>query len=79
MVSVFNGYQGLKGPDRVYGTNWPEGVSEDELTILTAETKVLNCSSRADGAIFGKIRLDKPKSRALAPQRDALLPKLMSG
>ena len=73
------GYQAFTGPYRVYGTDRPEVVSENELAILTAETKVLNCSSRTVGAFLHKIRSAKTESRALAPQRDALLPGLISG
>ena len=52
----------------MYGTNLSEIVSENELAILTTETKVLNCFLRTMGAILNKIASSKTESRALAAQ-----------
>ena len=57
----------------------PEIVAETEVAIPTAEANVLDCFSNIVGSILDKMEATKTESRALATQRDALLPKLVSG
>ena len=57
----------------------PEIVSETEVAIPTDETDILNWFSIAAGSILNKIESNESESRSLAEQRDALLPKLVSG
>ena len=57
----------------------PEIVSETEIAIPTAETRIVGYFSVAVGTILDKMELAKTESRSLAAQRDALLPRLVSG
>ena len=57
----------------------PEIVSETEVVIPIAETGVLDWFSWTVGAILDKTESAKIESRVLATQRDALLPRLVSG
>ena len=57
----------------------PEIVSETEVAIPTDETDILDWFSIAAGSILNKIESNESESRSLAEQRDALLPKLVSG
>ena len=57
----------------------PEIVSETKVPMPTAETKVLDWFSTIVGTILDKMESAKAESRTLAIQRDALLPKLVSG
>ena len=57
----------------------PEVVSETEVAIPVVETSVVNWFSQTVGAILDKTESAKVESRSLAAQRDALLPRLVSG
>jgi len=57
----------------------PEIVSETEVAIPTDESRVLKWFSQTVGSILNKTESAKAESRVLAAQRDALLPKLVSG
>ena len=57
----------------------PEIVAEAEVVIPFADTKLLVRFSKTVGPILDKIESAKIVSRSLAAQRDALLPKLVSG
>ncbi len=57
----------------------PEIVAETEVAIPTADANVLDCFSNIVGSILDKMEATKTESRALAAQRDVLLPKLVSG
>ena len=57
----------------------PEVVSETEVAIPAADTGVLDWFSTTVGTILDKIESANTESRALSAQRDALLPKLVSG
>ena len=57
----------------------PEIASETEVAIPAAETRVMDWFSRTVGPILDKMESAKGESRALAAQRDVLLPKLVSG
>ena len=69
----------MTGPYRKYGTNRPEIDSETEVAIPTDELSVLDWFYKIIGYILDKIGSAKTESRALAAQRDALLPRLVSG
>ena len=56
-----------------------EIVAETEVAIPTEELNVLDWFSKTVGAILDKVESAKTESRSLASQRDALLPKLVSG
>ena len=57
----------------------PETVGETEIVIPAAETQVLDWFSKTVGPILDKMGTNKTESQSLAAQRDALLPKLVSG
>ncbi len=57
----------------------PEIVSETEVAIPADESRVLKWFSQTVGSILNKTESAKAESRVLAAQRDALLPKLVSG
>ena len=57
----------------------PEVVSQTELAIPADETRVLDWFSTIVGTILDKMEVAKAESRVLAAQRDALLPRLVSG
>ncbi|MDE2780322.1 MAG: restriction endonuclease subunit S [Chloroflexota bacterium] len=57
----------------------PEIISETEVAIPADESRVLNWFSKTVGPVLDKMESVKAESRALATQRDALLPKLISG
>ena len=57
----------------------PEIVSETEIAIPADESKVLDRFSEIVGTILDKMESAKQETRSLAVQRDALLPKLVSG
>ena len=57
----------------------PEIVAETEVAIPTTEASVLDWFSKVVGSILDKMEATKTESRALAAQRDTLLPKLVSG
>ena len=57
----------------------PEIVSETEVAIPTDESRVLDWFSKTVGPVLDKMESVKAESRALAAQRDMLLPKLVGG
>ena len=57
----------------------PDIVSETELAIPTDEIRVLDRFSTIVGTILDKMESAKTEAHSLAAQRDALLPKLVSG
>jgi type I restriction enzyme S subunit len=57
----------------------PEIVSETEIAIPADESKVLDRFSEIVGTILDKMESAKQETRSLAVQRDALLPRLVSG
>ena len=57
----------------------PEVVSGSEVAIPDADTDILDWFSTTAGSIFEKMESNKTEFRSLAAQRDALLPKLVSG
>ena len=57
----------------------PDIIAETEIVNPTAETGVLDWFSTTVGPILDKMESAKQESRALAAQREALLPKLVSG
>ena len=57
----------------------PEVVSENRVAFPTIDTTILDWFSTAIGSILDKMESSKADSRSLADQRDALLPKLVSG
>ncbi len=57
----------------------PEVVSETEVAIPAADTRVLDCFSTTVGTILDKIESANTESHALSAQRDTLLPGLVSG
>ena len=57
----------------------PDAVAQTEVAIPVANTEALDCFSSAAGMILDKIESTKRETWSLAAQRDALLPKLVSG
>ena len=57
----------------------PEIVAETEVAVPTAGASMLDWFSKTVGTILDKMESAKTESRSLAAQRDALLPKLVSG
>ena len=57
----------------------PDVVGGSEVTIPAADTGILDKFSTTAGSILYKMGSNNTESRALAAQRDALLPKLVSG
>ena len=57
----------------------PEIVAETEVAIPAYESRALGWFSKTVGPILDKMESVKAESRALAAQRDVLLPKLVSG
>ena len=56
-----------------------EIVTETNVAIPAAESKILDWFSEIVGSILDKMVSAKAESRALATQRNSLLPKLVSG
>ena len=57
----------------------PEIVLESKVAIPTVDNDILDWFSIAAGSILDKMESNKTESSSLAEQRDALLPKLVSG
>ena len=57
----------------------PEIVSETKVAIPTVDNDILDWFPIAAGPILDKMESNKTESRSLAAQRDALLPRLVSG
>ena len=57
----------------------PEIVLETKVAIPTVDNDILDWFSIAAGSILDKMESNKTESSSLAEQRDALLPKLVSG
>lgn len=57
----------------------PEIVAETVVSIPVADTKLVDWFSKIAGDILDKMESAKTESRSLAAQRDALLPRLVSG
>ena len=57
----------------------PESISATKVAIPADGSRILDWFSNMVGAILDKMESAKVESRALAAQRDALLPKLVSG
>ena len=57
----------------------PEVVSETEVAIPTVDNELLVWFSKTTGPILDEMESNAAESRSLAAQRDALLPRLVSG
>lgn len=67
-------------PKRHVNRNWrAHGAFQPEVAIPISDTGAMDVFSMTIGAILDKMESTRTESRALAFQRDALLPKLVSG
>ena len=69
----------LRADGAAYPAVRPNVVSETEIVVPSVGTYLLDCFSMFVAPVLNRTEANKSESRALAAQRDALLPKLVSG